>query len=71
MLISKNNLSGQTLIILLIVVTIMALLAFGKMGFYKNLLGTKDQPGAVKVEVNDMQKKVDIYNNQVTNELNN
>jgi len=61
----KKNLPGQTLIILLIVAMIVALLVFGKMGFYTNLMGTKEKPGALKIQVNDMETKVNNYNNQV------
>ena len=67
----KSDQPGQTLLILLIVVTIMALIYFGQSGLFASMMGTKKDPGAVRVQVEDMQNKVDNYNQQFGNDLNN
>ena len=66
----KKQMAGQTLIILLLAITIIALLVFGKMGMFNSLMGTKDKPGAVRVDLNKIQQQTDDYNNQVKEQMN-
>jgi len=66
----KKQADGQTLIILLITVTIMALLAFDRSGMLNSLMGTKDKPGTVRVDLNKIQQQTDEYNNRVKQQMN-
>jgi Tfp pilus assembly protein PilE len=65
----NRQISGQTLIILLIVVAIIAILTFSRLGMFSNLMGTKEQPGAVRVDMNKLQQQTEEHNNQVRQQM--
>jgi len=60
----KRNLSGSVLLIMLLVVAIIALLVFAREGAFGNLMGTKANPGTVRVQLDDLQKNVDNQNQE-------
>jgi hypothetical protein len=65
----KRQVAGQTLIILLIAVVIIALLTLGRTGELANLMGTKEKPGTVRVDLNKIQQETDSYNQRVKEQL--
>ena len=56
------------MLVLLISVTIIALLFFAS-GSFKTMVGSKKEAGTVNYQVDDMQKKVDTYNQNQKNSL--
>jgi Tfp pilus assembly protein PilE len=65
----KKQLEGQTLIILLIAITIIAVLSMGRSGLF-SAMGTKEKPGTIRVDLNKIQQQTDDYNNRVKQEMN-
>jgi len=66
----KKQLAGQTLIILMMAVMIIALLTLNQAGMFSGLMGTKQSPGTVRVDLNKIQQETDSYNQRVKQEMN-
>jgi hypothetical protein len=65
----KKNQSGSILLIMLLAVAIIALIVFAREGAFSNLMGTKENPGTVKVQLDDLQKNVGSQNEATKNAL--